>query len=161
MKGHNTLTGLIGAFSENGPQITLGLPGAAGGKITFWGRASHIYKNNHLQKNTSTLPYSGYLSLLFTAVFSLRSTTFGVFRTRRTGGWGDAVEAGRHPPADGRTPETATQWAVAAVLPLLEPLHNGGTTRSPKLPEEEINCYLSLFQEHSNKHKGQCESVKY
>lgn len=47
--------------------------------------------------------------MLFTAVSSLKSTTFGMFRTRKTGGGGDAVEAGRHPPADGRTPEAATQ----------------------------------------------------
>lgn len=29
MKGHNTFTGLIGAFTTNEPQFKLGLPGAA------------------------------------------------------------------------------------------------------------------------------------
>lgn len=70
--------------------------------------------------------------MVSTAVFSLGSTTFGVFSTRRTGGRGDAVEAGRHPPADGRTPEAATQCAVAAELLLLQPLHAAGAPRSPK-----------------------------
>ena len=47
--------------------------------------------------------------MVLTAVFSLRWTVFDVFGTRRTGGGGDAGEAGRHPPADGWTPETAAQ----------------------------------------------------
>lgn len=54
--------------------------------------------------------------MLFTASFSLESVIFGVSGARRTGGGGDAVEAGRHPPADGRTPEAATQRAAAAAL---------------------------------------------
>lgn len=59
------------------------------------------------------------LAVLFTAVFGLWSKTVGVFWTRRTSGGRDAVEAGRHPLADGRTPETATQRAVAAVTAIL------------------------------------------
>ncbi|KAM7405685.1 hypothetical protein PAMP_000113 [Pampus punctatissimus] len=68
--------------------------------------------------------------MLFTAVFSLKSTIFGVFGARRTGGGGDAVQAGRHPPADGRTPEAATQRPVAAVLPPLQPVDAGGATEN-------------------------------
>lgn len=75
--------------------------------------------------------------MIFTAVFSLRSTTFGVFGTRRTGGGEDAVQAGRHPPADGRTPETATQRACySRSMPEVQ-VRAG-------LPEEDINV-LSGF----------------
>ena len=102
--------------------------------------------------------------MLFTAVFSLESTIFGVFGTRRTGGGGDAVEAGRHPPADGRTPEAATQRAAAAaaaVLPPLQPLRPGSNREARKQAETEINGSRSLLEEHSNKHKGENELVKY
>lgn len=51
---------------------------------------------------------------LFSDVSSIRSTALDVFGARRTGSGWDTVEAGRHPPADGRTPETAAQRAVAA-----------------------------------------------
>lgn len=95
--------------------------------------------------------------MLLTAVLSLGSTTFGIFGTRRTGGGGDAVEAGRHPPADGRTPETATQSAAAVVLLLLQPLHAGGSPRRKKQAEVKINCSRSLFENDSNKYKGEYE----
>lgn len=71
---------------------------------------------------------SSSLALLFDAVFGLWSATVGVFWTRRTTGGRDAVEAGRHPPEDGRTPETATQRAVTAATAISE--HREAQTRS-------------------------------
>lgn len=109
--------------------------------------------------------HPGCLSILSTAVFSLESTIFGVFGTRRTGGGGDAVEAGRHPPADGRTPEAATQRAAAAaaaaVLSPLQPLRPRSNRGARKQAEVEKNGSRSLLEEHSNKHKDENELVKY
>lgn len=63
--------------------------------------------------------------MLFGDVSGVRSTANGVFGARETGSGWDTVEAGRHPPADGRTPETAAQRAVAAAEePSLELLHS-------------------------------------
>lgn len=77
--------------------------------------------------------------MLFSVVSCLRSIAFVVFGARRTGGGGDAVEAGRHPPADGRTPETTTQRAVGAEEPSLEPLDARDTTGSHEEREEGRN----------------------
>lgn len=77
--------------------------------------------------------------MLFSVVSCLRSIAFVVFGARRTGGEGDAVEAGRHPPADGRTPETATQRAVAAEEPSLEPLDARDASGSHEEREEGRN----------------------
>lgn len=78
--------------------------------------------------------------MLFSDVSSVRSTAYDVFGARGTGSGWDTVEAGRHPPADGRTPETAAQRAVAAVEePSLELLHGWGSAGNPKVDDEWIN----------------------
>lgn len=133
MKGHTT--GSIGAFTENGPQITLGLPGAAGGKFTFWSRASYSLKKQHLLKiQARYLPLDPYRRL------SLPSSAWGRQPSLYLEFGGPAVEGMRLKPdailpqTDGHRKPPRSELSP----PLLEPLHDGGTSGSPKLPEEEI-----------------------
>lgn len=134
MKGHNTFRGSIGAFAENGPQITLGLPGAAGGKFTFWGRASYSHQTQHLQKIQAR-----YLTSDTYRRLSLPSSAWGRQPSLYLEFGGPAVEGMRLKPdailpqTDGHRKPPRSELSP----PLLEPLHAGGTTGSPKLPEEE------------------------
>lgn len=118
----------------NRPQIKLGLPGAAGENPPSARSPAHLQQKHavHGEKH-ATATYPGGLLMLLAAVFGLGSTTVGVYGTRRTDGEGDAVEAGRHPPADGRTPETATQRAVVAAYrrSMPEKKHPGAPNRAP------------------------------
>lgn len=78
--------------------------------------------------------------MIFSDVSSVRAKAYDVFEARGTGSGWDTVEAGRHPPADGRTPETAAQRAVAAAEePSLELLHCWGIAGKPKVDDEWIN----------------------
>lgn len=84
--------------------------------------------------------------MLFSGVSSVRSTACDVFGARGTGSGWDTVEAGRHPPADGRTPETPAQRAVAAAEePSLERLHGWGIAGDPKVDDEWINVLYGSF----------------
>lgn len=115
----------------NGPQIKLGLLRPAGKFPSFRAKPRQSAKTGfHKEPELCTsllLPVdSSQHSLL------ARSAAFGAFRARRSDGRGDAVEAGRHPPADGWTPETDTQRAIAAKKLPLRSLHTRGPSSRPQ-----------------------------
>lgn len=101
--------------------------------------------------------YSGALWLLFAAVFRLGSTTVGVFVARRTGGGGDAVEAGRHPPADGRTPEArhaaSCRRGAAAARAAACRRYDPEPPAHPEAPEQEVKLHFApgAFRENTGK----------
>ncbi|KAK5618534.1 hypothetical protein CRENBAI_016854 [Crenichthys baileyi] len=118
-------------------------PGAAGEKSASCSQTSpHPLERTNLHSNPEqfAITYRSCLSTLLVAVSGLRLITVGIFRT---GGGGDAVDAGRHPPADGRTPETATQRPAATVLQQLQPLHAGG---KPKSDEKRAPVVTDAFR---------------
>lgn len=116
-------------------------PPSRGGKIQpSEAEAPTSTKNPLLTKSTGTVPCLVGSEMLLSDVSSVRSTANDVFGARGAGSGWDTVEAGRHPPADGRTPETAAQRAVAAAeQPSLKPLHGCGIAGNPKVDDEWIN----------------------
>lgn len=119
------------ALHENEPRIKLGLLQPAG-KLSFLRLSLTKLHKSLFSTIKSSVPHcSGFLAIVFTAVFLLGSAAFGAFGARRSDGWGDAVEAGRHPPAGGWTPETDTQRAIAANKLPLRRLHTGCPRNSP------------------------------
>lgn len=115
-------------------------------------------------KKSSVLHRSG-LAVVSTAVFPLGSAAFGAFGARRSDGGGDAVEAGRHPPAGGWTPETDAQRVIAANKLPLRPLRAGCPRRSPpKLPKlpgkKKEKCFQSLRQINTKAKTSQCDFNK-
>lgn len=115
----------------NGPQIKLGLLRPAG-KFPSLGakprQSAKIGFRKEPELRTSLpLPVDGSQHGLLA-----RSAAFGGFRARRSDGRGDALEAGRHPPADGWTPETDTQRAIAAEKLPLRSLHTRGPGSRPQ-----------------------------
>lgn len=75
-------------------------------------------------------PYSLELRIVASRRARGSTSTAAQTRRRRTAGGEDAVEAGRHPPADGQTPETRGQGAAAAVLRRLRTRHGHGAPRN-------------------------------